>query len=678
MPEILAPVGGAQQLDAALRAGANAVYLGTQLFNARRNAENFSGENLPEVVSACHLAGVRVHITFNTLIEDKELPLALKELKKIADAGVDAVIVQDPAVAALLKKHCPSLELHASTQMAIHNAEGAIAAYEMGFRRVVLARELSFEEIKRIRRRIPEDLELEVFVHGALCVSLSGGCYLSSLIGGRSGNRGLCAGPCRLNFQCRGREYALSLKDMSYIGHLKELSDAGVTSFKIEGRMKGSAYVATAVHACRVALEGGKPDMETLGKVFSRSGFTDGYYTGDRNAAMFGTRTKEDALAASAAEKSAAPLLRGVFQSVGLDAELTMEGGKASFLTLSDGVHRVTAEGTEPIVPNQISDEKEAFKNLFKTGGTPFYINTLTIHNTENLMLPPSTQNALRRECLEKLTSLRQKITPYPFSEETMVFPPVSEHQHTGIWLRALKPEQLDFDEEAEKIMLPADCLNAELAERYRNRLIAVLPEVSFEEDSGRLYQAMERLKKLGIREVEVNQIGMLYAARKEGFLLHGGCGLNIYNSLALEIYREQGLADAVVSFEASARDIAQLGGKLPRGIIGYGILPLMRLRSCPGRSEKGCGKCPGYTTLTDRLGKKFPVSCDGRRYSTLYNTLPLYVGEKDRRPKNVDFSVLYFTFETAEEARKIYRNYLKGVPAGIERTNGLYYRETK
>jgi len=675
MPEILAPVGGPQQLDAALRAGANAVYLGTQAFNARRNAENFSGENLPDVVSACHLAGVRVHITFNTLVEDKELPLALEELKKIAAAGADAIIVQDPAIAVLLRKHCPSLELHASTQMAIHNAEGAMAAYEMGFRRVVLARELSLEEIKTIKSRIPKDLELEVFVHGALCVSLSGGCYLSSVIGGRSGNRGLCAGPCRLNFQCRGREYALSLKDMSYIEQLKELADIGIASFKIEGRMKGSAYVATAVHACRVALEGGKPDMETLGKVFSRSGFTDGYYKGTRNASMFGIRSKEDALAASAAEKSAAPLMRNVFQSVGVDADLTLEGGKASFLTVSDGVYRVSAEGSEPIVPRQ-TPEADAFKSLSKTGGTPFFIKSLKINNPDNLMLPPSVQNALRRECLEKLAGLRKEITPHSFSEEKLNLPPVTEHRHTGIWLRGMNPEQLDFDEEAEKIMIPAECLTSELVERYQSRLIAVLLEVSFEEDYRRLYGLLNLLKELGVREVEVNNIGTLYAARREGFLLHGGYGLNIYNSLSLAFYKEQGLSDAVVSFEASAKNIAELGGRLPRGIIGYGRLPLMRLRSCPGRSEKGCGKCQGYTTLTDRLGKVFPVSCDGRRYSTLYNTVPLYAG--DRRPGNVDFSVLYFTFESADEARKIYRSYLKEVPCGIERTNGLYYRETK
>ena len=292
-PEILAPVGGSEQLDAAIRAGADAVYLGTQSFNARRNAANFSSDELPAVVSECHRAGVRVHVTFNTLLSDRELPAALAEIGKIAASGADAVIVQDPGAAKLFREYCPTLPLHASTQMTIHDAEGVLAARELGFSRVVLARELSLREIESIRKTAPE-IELEVFVHGALCVSLSGVCYLSAMLGGRSGNRGLCAGPCRLDFRSRGREYALSLKDLSAMDFLPELARIGVSSFKIEGRMKGPAYVAAAVHACREKLAGRDPDMDLLERVFSRSGFTSGYLTGKTDAGMFGRRTEED------------------------------------------------------------------------------------------------------------------------------------------------------------------------------------------------------------------------------------------------------------------------------------------------------------------------------------------------------------------------------------------------
>lgn len=675
--EILAPVGGREQLTAAQRAGADAVYLGTRNFNARRNAENFDSEGLSEVVSACHLQGVRVHVTFNTLLSDGELPSAVDEIRRIAASGVDAVIVQDLAAARLFREHCPSLEMHASTQMAIHNAEGALEAYDLGFRRVVLARELSLEEIKAIRARVPDDLALEAFVHGALCVSLSGACYLSSMIGGRSGNRGLCAQPCRLDFKCRGRDHVLSLKDMSYVEHIRELADAGVCSFKIEGRMKGPAYVAAAVHACRVALDGGKPDMEQLESIFSRSGFTDGYLTGNINASMFGTRTKEDAVSAASAEKETAELIRNVYQSVGLDASLILTPEKPSKLVISDGKNTVTAEGAVPIVPRTAATDREtALKNLSKTGGTPYFISSFDFSNLSGLMLPPSAENALRREALEKLSDIRSKVTPHAYTESPLVLPEEKPHTSPALWLKALDSSQLDFDFEAERVILPAEKLTKELVSLYGSRLIAELPPVSFEKDHERLDKIFSHLDTLGVKDCMVNNIGLLRAAKDHAFTPHGDFGLNIYNSLSLAEYERLGLASAVISFELSARDIEHLGGILPRGIIGYGRLPLMRLRSCPGRSAKGCGKCEGHLTLVDRLGVEFPVACDGRRYSTLYNSLPLYTA--DRMPRGIDYSVMSFTFETAEEAERIYRKYIGGFPPRIERTYGLYYRETK
>ncbi|MBR4867350.1 MAG: U32 family peptidase [Clostridia bacterium] len=677
MVEILAPVGGREQLTAALRAGADAVYLGTQAFNARRNAENFTGEGLRDVVEECHHAGVKVHVTFNTLISDGEIAAAEAEMEKIAQSGVDAVIVQDLGVAALFRAHCPGLPLHASTQMAIHNAEGALAAYDLGFRRVVLARELSLAEIRAIRSKIPDDLELEVFIHGALCVSLSGGCYLSGIIGGRSGNRGLCAGPCRLDFTCRGRNYVLSLKDMSHIEHMEELRDAGVASFKIEGRMKGPEYVAAVVHACREKLAGRKPNMDQLQAIFSRSGFTDGYYSGNIGQHMFGIRTREDALNAASAERETGNIVRNVFQKVPLEAKLTLEAGKKAVLTLSDGVNTVAVEGDEPIVPRDAATSEEVVrKNLSKTGGTPYYLETLIFENQGGLMLPPSAQNALRRAALEGLSALRRRVEPWEFDPAPVTLPQRVSRKRQGIWLRAMHPEQLDFDEEAEKILLPGESLTPELAAKYGDRLIATLPEVNFEADSARLTAILQKLQALGVKDVEVWNIGTLHAAKKAGFTLHGGAGLNVYNSLALAEYERLGLADGVISFELSARDIEKLGGTIPRGIIGYGRLPLMRLRACPGKGPKGCGKCQGQTTLTDRIGAEFRVSCDGRRYSTLYNTLPLYVGDKE--PGGIDYAVLSFTFESAEEAERIYRKYLGGYPPRVERTRGLYYRETK
>ena len=290
--EILAPAGGQEQLIAAVRCGADAVYLGTQKFNARNNAANFSAEELNDAVTYCHERNVSVYVTMNTLVTDNELGDVIEEIKMIAESGADAVIIQDIGVAALWKKYCPSRKLHASTQMTIHNLSGAQEAERLGFSRIVLARELSFEEIKTIAENI--SAEIEVFVHGALCMSVSGTCLLSSMIGSRSGNRGRCAQPCRLNFNVNSREHALSLKDLSLAENIKDLEKAGVKSFKIEGRMKRPEYVAAAVTAVRNAREGKDVDMESLRAVFSRSGFTKGYFEGKRTLEMFGYRRHED------------------------------------------------------------------------------------------------------------------------------------------------------------------------------------------------------------------------------------------------------------------------------------------------------------------------------------------------------------------------------------------------
>ena len=306
--EILAPAGNEQSLIAAVRSGADAVYLGTGAFNARRNADNFKDNSLAEAVNYCHGRGVKVYVTLNTLIRDEELPAFLTAAREVAEAGPDGVIVQDLAVAQVLKTICPDLPLVGSTQMSVHNAAGVKALEDMGFSRVVLARELTLEEIRAIRRETRA--ELEVFVHGALCMSVSGMCYYSAMMGERSGNRGLCAQPCRLNASCNGRPYALSLKDMSFITRVRDLEAAGVCSVKIEGRMKRPEYVAAAVTAVRTALEGKEPDMATLQAVFSRSGFTDGYLTGKRSVRMFGVRTAEDAAASKTVFGKLADLYR--------------------------------------------------------------------------------------------------------------------------------------------------------------------------------------------------------------------------------------------------------------------------------------------------------------------------------------------------------------------------------
>ena len=422
-PEILAPVGGLQQLYAAVRSGADAVYFGLQGFNARRNAENFGGEDLRERIEYCHERGVRVNITVNTIVLDSEMADMQATVDAACSAGADALIVQDLAVAEYAKKRWPGTALHASTQMAAHNAEGVKMLLDMGFKRAVLARELSLAEIRDIYEKT--GAELEVFVHGAHCMSVSGLCYLSSMIGGRSGNRGLCAQPCRLDCSVCGRDHALSLKDLSYINHINELADAGVASFKIEGRMKRPEYVAASVAACRAAVRGEAPDMETLRAVFSRSGFTDGYLTGRRDLSMFGYRTKEDVVAAEDVLKDLAKTYEKEPQTIPVDMLLYVQDGEPSQLSVScsasdltgsesrtdaaeEDAVSVTVLGPVPQLAKTLPiNEEYARRSLSKTGGTPYYLRDLTLAAGDGLMLPSSALNELRRSALEELKKER-------------------------------------------------------------------------------------------------------------------------------------------------------------------------------------------------------------------------------------------------------------------------------
>ena len=294
MLELLAPAGSMESVQAAVQNGAGAVYLGYGDFNARRNAKNFTREEAAAAVSYCHLRDVKVHLTLNTLLTDRELPRAAQVAAEISEMGVDAVIVQDLGVARMLRQVAPDVHLHASTQMTVHSLDGVKECADLGMTRAVLSRELSRDQIAYICQNSP--IEIEVFGHGALCMCYSGQCYLSSMIGGRSGNRGLCAQPCRLKYGWgkRADEYPLSLKDMSLVGYLKELEDMGVACLKLEGRMKRPEYVAIVTRVYADALrEGREPTAEELRQLeaaFSRQGFTQGYFLDQKGPDMFGTR----------------------------------------------------------------------------------------------------------------------------------------------------------------------------------------------------------------------------------------------------------------------------------------------------------------------------------------------------------------------------------------------------
>ena len=401
MLEILAPCGGAESLTAAVNSGANAVYLGETAFSARRNAENFTPEQLKEAVRLCHLSGVKVHVALNTLVFDTELDKLEKTVEMIADCGVDAVIVQDFGVAKTIKK-IADIPLHASTQMTVTSVSGAEMAKEAGFSRVVLAREMSLKEIERVVKSV--DIETEIFVHGAICVCLSGQCYMSAMLGGRSGNRGLCAQPCRLNFTCDKRENVLSLKDLSLIPHLKEIEKIGVASVKIEGRMKRPEYVAAAVTACRKALAGETPDMENLRAVFSRSGFTDSYYNGTFEK-MQGVRTKEDVTAAPKAINELKQLYKDVYKRYSVDISAEIHDGQPSECTAEcSGVSVTVTGGVPQQAINKPSTAEDIAARLSKLGGTVFEPGKVSCNIDSGLILSASAVNSLRRDVIDKLS----------------------------------------------------------------------------------------------------------------------------------------------------------------------------------------------------------------------------------------------------------------------------------
>ena len=671
--EILAPAGAMEQVLAAVRCGADAVYLGAGAFNARRNAVNFDEFTLPQAVSYCHGRGVRVYVTVNTLVRDDEFSALEQTAAEVAASGADAVIIQDPAVLDLFRRNYPTIECYSSTQTVVHNVEGALALREMGYHSIMLARELTLQEMSDIAAAVP-DLKLEAFVHGAHCMSVSGACYLSGMLGGRSGNRGLCAQPCRLDWHCGKKEYALSLKDMSLISHVREMEQAGVASFKIEGRMKRPEYVAAAVTACRAALDGREYDEEQLRAVFSRSGFTDGYLTGRRDASMFGSRTKEDVTGASGVLKELQNLYKAETPQVPVDLSFRADAAGSS-LTVSDGSHTITITGDVPeAARTRPMDEAAAQKNLGKTGGTPFYVNHFSADIAPDLMLSTASLNALRREALEKLLHQRETVIPHEYHAAEPE--PLPEHR-TGVprmWARFYSPEQIPAGEEYDRIILPAFAVTPELIARFGEHLTAELPAVLFPEDEPRFEEKLRALKDEGLMGVLTDNIYGLRLAKRLDLQVWGGAGLNVLNSRSLAEYARQGVEGQVLSYELAISAARKLKGELSRGIVAYGSLPLMRWRNCPVKASIGCAACCGKGTLTDRYGITFPVECTGKKYSTLLNSVPLHIADRDL--SGFDFLLLYFTREDAAACARITQDYRLGRKTRENHTGGLYYRE--
>ncbi len=686
--EILAPVGNEEMLRAAVFSGADAVYLGFSGFNARTSANNFNADTLKDAVAFCHARGVAVHVALNTTVYGGELPALEQAIRAVAASGADAVICQDLAVATLIGKIAPQLPRHGSTQMSVHSLQGALELKELGFTRVVLARELSMPEVEHITKHC--GIETECFVHGALCMCVSGQCYMSAFLGGRSGNRGSCAGPCRLPFEANalpegkpGRLHHLSLKDNSVIDKLDKLQALGVASAKIEGRLRTPEYVAAAVSACLAGREGRAYDRDLLKNAFSRSGFTSGYLDGKIDGTMFGVRSEADA----EQTKKTLPMLRELYRRERSRVPVKMkleieEGGEKLTVTDADGSKAFAYGDAEPQTAR--TDPTESLhRSLAKTGGTPFAVEDqdITVEMDGGpWFVPGSAVNELRREALDALLKKREVLRPWPTTEEHVPALPL----RTLPPHRTLRARFESWEQVPERALDGIEYLILPIAQadrvprEWRAKTLLELPRVMFgklEEDTARRIAATQ---DSGFAGYEVSNIAHLRLCR--GLPMSGSFGLNITNQLAAQFYADNGLGSMLILPEVKDSDISTIapthnGRPVPTGVLVYGHMPLMITRACPLQNIHDCAHCDKTGVLTDRKAKKFPVRC-GLGVRTIYNPVPIYMGDKPGA-LTVDYGVAYFTLESREETAKILEMIRTHAPFEGDFTRGLYFKGT-
>ena len=700
--ELLAPAGGQEALVAAVQSGADAVYMGFGAFNARRSARNFSDEEFRAAVSYCHLRGVKVYLTLNTLVTDRELPLLGEEARIASECGVDAILVQDWGVLAALREIIPDVPLHASTQMSLHTLSGVAEAARLGMTRAVLARELNREEIAEICEKSP--IEIEAFVHGALCMCYSGQCEMSAVIGRRSGNRGACAQPCRLPYGVSGKADAhpLSLKDANLAPFVPEMQDMGVACLKIEGRMKRPEYVAavTEIYA-RLLREHRAPtkdEQKKLALAFSRDGFTEGYYRGTRGRGMFGTRPENAKWPEDWFSEIRARYEKENLRLVPLALNCTIRAGEPMTLTAEDADgHRVTVTGAVPeAARSRAITAEEVEARLKKTGGTAFSVASCFVTLDDGLAVSAGALNALRREALSQMETLRTAVperrafdfvpptTVKNSADKPLLTVSIHKAEQLSEALVSLAPARLYVPVE----LLPQIDLTPYLG---KTEFFAVLPRIYRTQDEPILRALLEDAAKKGVTGVSLANLGHLSLVRGLALSLHGGWPLNLYNSAALAFWKEEGLASACVSFELRDAQLRDLSKCLPCEAIVYGRLPLMITENCLNANESGCryfqqrpvsvpadGACATAPELTDRRGERFPVLRAWGCRSEIENGKILYLADKasDWQSLGFRFAQLRFTAESPEDCVRMLRAYQGesvGAPENI--TRGLFYR---
>ena len=691
MIELLSPAGSPEAVIAAVQNGADAIYMGLGNFNARRGAKNFTDEEFERSMRYCRIRGCKVYVTLNTLVNDREIAQAVESARLASELGADGIIIQDLGLAYAIRQALPDIPLHASTQMSIHNLAGVEAAAEMGMTRAVLARELSLEQIKFITQHA--SIETEVFVHGALCFCQSGQCYMSALIGRRSGNRGMCAQPCRMQYSLGGRmdDYPMSLKDNCLVDRLRELEDAGVACLKIEGRMKRPEYTAIVTKIYSKALkEHRQPsaeEMETLEKAFSRQGFTQGYFNGDKKD-MFGRREEPDKDTEKLFTLARKGYSEGELRRVPVHFYTVAEKGlPIKAIAFDDDGNRAAAMGGVPEkARGQGLTAAYITEQMFKTGGTPYNCVENRAQADPGLYLPASEINDLRRRLVSELSEQRAKPPrrrvgklpekpkgKLPAGDPAMIFQVLTEEQLSPE-LAALKPKYLYVP-----LTLMTEKLDLLRPFAEQGTIpVAVLPRVIADNEAAAVYDMLSRMFDQGVNEALVGNLGHAMLAKKAGMKLRGDFGLNTFNSMSMEVIRQAGFISATASFELRLSQIRDMIKPLDTELIIYGRIPLMVSDQCIIRHSAGRCNCQTPGQMADRMGSVFPVVKEFGCRNVIYNAHKLYLADKaeDVYAAGAWGLRMMFTTEGMRECVEVAKGYmgLSDYKPNVL-TRGLYYR---
>ena len=691
MIELLSPAGSPEAVIAAVQNGADAIYMGLGNFNARRGAKNFTDEEFERSMRYCRIRGCKVYVTLNTLVNDREITQAVESARLASELGADGIIIQDLGLAYAIRQALPDIPLHASTQMSIHNLAGVEAAAEMGMTRAVLARELSLEQIKFITQHA--SIETEVFVHGALCFCQSGQCYMSALIGRRSGNRGMCAQPCRMQYSLGGRmdDYPMSLKDNCLVDRLRELEDAGVACLKIEGRMKRPEYTAIVTKIYSKALkEQRQPsaeEMETLEKAFSRQGFTQGYFNGDKKD-MFGRREEPDKDTEKLFTLARKGYSEGELRRVPVHFYTVAEKGMpVKAIAFDDDGNRAAAMGGVPEkARGQGLTATYITEQMFKTGGTPYNCVENRAQADPGLYLPASEINDLRRRLVSELSEQRAKPPrrrvgklpekpkgKLPTGDPAMIFQVLTEEQLSPE-LAALKPKYLYVP-----LTLMTEKLDLLRPFAEQGTIpVAVLPRVIADNEAAAVYDMLSRMFDQGVNEALVGNLGHAMLAKKAGMKLRGDFGLNTFNSFSMEVIRQAGFISATASFELRLSQIRDMIKPLDTELIIYGRIPLMVSDQCIIRHSAGRCNCQTPGQMADRMGSVFPVVKEFGCRNVIYNAHKLYLADKaeDVYAAGAWGLRMMFTTEGMRECVEVAKGYmgLSDYKPNVL-TRGLYYR---